>query len=412
LFNSIDRLIDAAVRSNLQSVLTDCPHREKLGWLEVAHLMGPSLVFRYDLRTFYRKVLRDMRDAQTASGLIPDIAPEYVVFEGGFRDSPEWGGALFVIPQLLRQWYGDQAALAENFDAMARYAAYLGSKTENHILSHGLGDWYDIGPGRPGPSKLTPKGITATAIYYHGLRVLEDAARMLGRADADRFSALAAQVREAFTGRFYDAKEKKYSGNSQTGNAIPLVLGLAPEESREALVESIVRDIRERGNHPSGGDVGHRFVILALMDSGRAGVLFDMTNQTEPPSYGAQIKNGATSLTEAWDANPLSSHNHCMLGHIQEWFYSGIAGIQPDPSSSGFRRILIRPQPAGDLTWAEAEYLSVRGTVSTRWRIEGDTFRLTVRVPAGSIATVVLPDGSRREAVSGEHQFTCPRPVY
>ena len=94
-------MIDRSVRSNLQSVLTDCPHREKLGWLEVAHLMGPSIFYHRDVHRLYRKICRDTTESQLDSGMVPDIAPEYTRFSGGFFESPEWGSACVQLPWLI-----------------------------------------------------------------------------------------------------------------------------------------------------------------------------------------------------------------------------------------------------------------------------------------------------------------------
>lgn len=188
LLNRIHDLIQFAIRSNLQSVLTDCPHREKLGWLEVPHLLGPAILFGYDAPALYTKIVADMSEAQTAEGLVPNIAPEYTIFQGQgavFRDSPEWGSAAVIVPWLLHQWYGDTHVLRERYSMMKRYVDYLSSRASGNIVSHGLGDWYDLGPGRPGLAQLTPAGVTATAIYYQDLRILADTAGLLGeREDA------------------------------------------------------------------------------------------------------------------------------------------------------------------------------------------------------------------------------------
>jgi hypothetical protein len=398
LFNRIHKLIDAAIRSNLEHVVTDCPHREKLGWLEVPYLMGPALLFDWDLRAFLPKVSRDIREAQTIDGLFPDIAPEYVVFGGAFRDSPEWGSTGVLLPWMAWQWYGDRRPLEDSYGAMKNYATYLGGKAKDHLLAYGLGDWYDIGPGSPGPSKLTPNGVTATATYHEDLRVLEQAARLLGReAEARAFGEEAGAVREAF--------QKAYAGGSQTALAMPLVLGLEPESGRAALVEKLVADVRARGNHPSAGDVGHRYVIEALTDAGRSDVVFDMANRTDPPSYGAQLAAGATSLTEAWDANPASSQNHCMLGHMEEWFYAGLAGIRPDAESPGLSHIRIRPEPVGDVKWVKASWETFRGPVEVNWRIEGGAFQLSVYIPPGMTAEVSAPGLRPAEIGSGHYDF-------
>jgi hypothetical protein len=161
MFNQIHSLIDWAMRSNMSSVLTDCPHREKLGWLEQAHLMQYSLQYRYNLSRLYPKIMEDMRASQLPNGCIPTIAPEYVRFANGFEDTPEWGSAFIICPWYIYKWYGDSRLLEEYYPAMQRYLDYLGTRANNHIITYGLGDWFDIGPKHPGYAQLTSNGVTA-----------------------------------------------------------------------------------------------------------------------------------------------------------------------------------------------------------------------------------------------------------
>ena len=155
--------------------------------------------------------------------------------------------------------------------------------------------------------------------------------------------------------------------------------------------ERLVADVHRAGNHPTAGDIGHRYLLRALLDAGRSDVVYDMASRTDAPSYGAQLASGATSLTEAWDGNPASSLNHLMLGHIEEWFYAGLAGIRPDLETPGLTRVTIRPEPVGDVKWVEASWESFRGPVAVRWRVEGTGFHLAVDVPPGITATVAVP---------------------
>ena len=392
LVNRIHDLIVAAIRSNFQSVLTDCPHREKLGWLECSHLLAGCIMSNFDAATFYSKIAGDMGDSQLPNGLVPDIAPEYTVFRGGFRDSPEWGSAYVITPWQVWQQYGDRAPLERHYEGMKRYVAYLAGKSRDHIVSHGLGDWYDIGPGRPGPSKLTSRGVTATGVFYQDLRVLAEAAALLGRTDeASQFEAQACAVREAFNRAFFDAEKNRYDRNSQTANAIPLALGIVPEERRAAVLEGLVAQIRAGGDRVTAGDVGFHYLVRALSDGGRGEVLYDMLVRDDGPGYAWQLKKGATSLTEAWDANPHSSNNHCMLGHIEAWLYRGLAGIAPDPAGPGFKKILIRPQTVGDLAGARAAYESPYGRIVSGWKREGGRLRMDVTIPPNATATVFVP---------------------
>jgi hypothetical protein len=388
LLNKTHQLIDRAIESNLQSVLTDCPHREKLGWLEESHLLGSALMYNFDLATLYEKIADDMADAQQEDGLIPDIAPEVTVFEEGFRDSPEWGSAFVLDPWLSYQMYGDSEIIASHYEGMKKYAAYLGSKAEKSVISYGLGDWYDIGPGEPGVSKLTSLGVTATAVYYQDLVTLARCAEILHKPDEEiAFRKQAEEVRMAFNKRFYSPDIHVYDQKSQTDYAMALVLGLVPDLDRGAVLEKLVADIRAHHNHVTAGDIGFHYVVKALMDNGRSDVLFDMM----AGSYGYQLAKGATALTEAWDANPLDSQNHFMLGHAEEWFYRGLAGIDFDLSRAEGERLLIRPTPVGDLSFVRASYESVMGKISSEWTNKDGVFTLTVDIPANLTATVEVP---------------------
>ncbi|HWQ10579.1 MAG TPA: family 78 glycoside hydrolase catalytic domain, partial [Holophaga sp.] len=275
-FNRIHALIDAAVRSNLQHVLSDCPHREKLGWLEQTYLMGPSILYNWDLRSFLPKMERDMREAQVIDGLVPDIAPEYVTFGHGFRDSPEWGSAAVLVPWMAWQWYGDKRILEDAYPMMQRYSDYLESQKKGGLLSYGLGDWYDIGPKAPGYSQHTPQGVTATATYLEDLKAMRATATLLGKPQdaqlyATRYNALLA----AFQKAFYQPAGPSYATASQTSLAVPLAMGLAPAAARPNLAEKLVADIRAKGNHTSAGDIGYHYVLAALLQAGRSDVIFD-----------------------------------------------------------------------------------------------------------------------------------------
>ena len=392
LFNRIHRLVRWAQRSNMVSVLTDCPHRERLGWLEQYHLNGPSLRYGFDLSRLYRKGMGDMADSQLSNGLVPDIAPEYTVFEGGFRDSPEWGSAYLLAGWQQYVWTGDLDLLRRHYDGMARYVAYLGSKASGHIVSHGLGDWYDIGPDRPGSAQLTPIPLTATAFYFEDATILARVAALLGRPDdAARYTKLADEIRTAFNARFFEPSTHRYATGSQVANAIPLVMGLVDPGEAGAVIDAVVADVRQHGNALTAGDVGYRYLLRALADGGRSDVIFDMNNQSEKPGYGYQLKMGATSLTEAWNADPRSSQNHFMLGQIVEWFYGDLAGIAPDPAAAAFKHIVIAPQPVGDLTWVKAHVDTPRGTVASEWTQRDRVFRLAVTIPPNTTATIAVP---------------------
>ncbi|MDR1011669.1 MAG: family 78 glycoside hydrolase catalytic domain, partial [Opitutaceae bacterium] len=357
LFNRIRALVRWAQRSNLAHVLTDCPHRERLGWLEQYYLNGPALRYEWAVSRLYAKSFQDMADAQTPAGLIPDTAPDYTIFSGAFRDSPEWGSALILAAWQHYLWTAETKHLRAHFDAMDDYADHLGARARKHLLTHGLGDWFDVGPKRPGAAQLTPVALTATATYHETISTLSRIAAVIGRNDdATRLAKDAAKIADAFNRAFlnndgspgYNPRKNNpraatYATGSQTAQAMPLALGLVPKERRAAALDTLVSNIHSCDDTATSGDIGYRYLLRALADNGRSDLIAKMLNQSARPGYAWQLAHGVTSLAESWDARPTTSQNHFMLGQITEWFYGDLAGLQPDPEGPGFRKILIKP---------------------------------------------------------------------
>jgi len=392
LFRRTDTLIDWAMKSNIASVFTDCPHREKLGWLEQVHLMGSAFRYNYNIVNTYRKTIHDMMEAQTADGLVPEIAPEFTQFSEPFRDSPEWGSSCIIVPWYCYQYYGDKQTLTESYSMMQRYNAYLVTKARGHILYQGLGDWYDLGPGDLGVSQLTPAGLTATAIWYYDLSILSKTARLLGKtADVAGYEALAAAVKKAFNEKFFNRTTHQYGTGSQTANAMAVFAGLVAPADKAAVVGNIVKDLRGRNNALTSGDIGYRYLLKVLADEGRSDMIFEMNSRTDVPGYGYQLAHGATALTESWQALPSVSNNHFMLGHIMEWFYTGLAGIRAAEESAGFREIVLRPEMVGDISWANGDYHSPYGMISSHWKKEGKALDWDISIPVNTKAVIYLP---------------------
>ena len=403
-FNSVYNLIDWAIRSNLASVATDCPHREKLGWLEQTHLMGNSIKYVYNIHNLYNKVIDDMIEAQTDNGLVPDIAPEYVEFVGGFRDSPEWGSACIILPWDLYEWYGDIEAVRKAYPMMIRYLSYLTLLAPDNLLIHGLGDWYDLGPEFPGVAQLTPRSLTATSIYYYDAKLLAKMALLLGNEnDASYYSDLAEHIRSSFNKEFFDPVTKVYSTGSQTAYAMPLFFGMVDDSIRKKVVKNLVSSVRQNNNALTAGDVGYRYLLRVLEQEGESQLIFDMNSKNDVPGYGFQLSKGATALTESWAGLTEVSNNHMMLGHLMEWFYSGVGGIRQDEASEAFSHIVVAPDIVCDITWAETTYNSVHGEILSSWKVIGNELNLKIRIPVGCKATVVIPQPDAAKIIEGEY---------
>ncbi|OXM87994.1 alpha-L-rhamnosidase [Paenibacillus rigui] len=398
LLNRTHEIINWAVLSNMKSIFTDCPHREKLGWLEQIHLMGPAVAYNTHIEPLLVKSMEDIRDAQLPSGMVPTTAPEYVVFAEPwecFRDSVSWGGAYVLIGWNLYHQYGNTRILAEHFEGMKAYIDYIAANSDGLIVHTGLGDWYDATDEVPGFAKNTPVSHTETAMFYHIVDVFSQIASLLGHhSDSVGYAGLKNEIKAAFNAAFFDPEQVQYATGSQTSHAMPLVLGLVDEPYREQVLSHLIDDIKLRGYHTTAGDIGHRYVLLALAEANRSDIIYEMACRTDYPSYGYQVEHGATTLTEAWDGPTVGkSQNHFMLGHLEEWLYRYLAGIdcQYDSEQEAFQ-VTIRPFLPEGLSQVSAKHRHPGGCVQVRWQRDAqDQLTLEVDIPPNSQAVVYVP---------------------
>lgn len=410
--NATHQLIDRAIRSNWQAVWTDCPSREKLGWLEQDWLNGEALVYNYDTRYMIEQTMQNIVDAQHNDGSMPEIAPEYTQFTGTwakpFQESPEWGGAIIALPMLYWQHYGELNLADRHYEAMKRYMSYLTSQDSCFILKMGLGDWYDYGPGKAGFAKNTPMPLVSTAHYYQWLCYMYVMAKHLGyKQDAQWFNLRADSVRHSFNRTFYDAKKKTYATGSQCALALALYLKLVPDGDYQAVLKNLIKDIKAHGNRLTTGDIGNRYLFYVLARNNQRELLYTMLNHDDVPGYGYQIKKGHTTLTEQWNPDLGSSMNHFMMGHIENLLIPDLLGIRRNGEL-----IEIEPHPVGDLKWCKGSTMSAYGEVKVSWQIVNGIFMLDIDVPLGGFADVYLPYNGHAESVGeGHHHFEDTVPV-
>ena len=408
MLNAIHALIVNAMHNNEASLFTDCPHREKLGWLEETHLVSAGLMFNNDLRGLYAATAKNISDAQHEDGGVPTTAPQYTRFGADpkyavFDDSPEWGSASVLAQWAAYRFYGDASQLEKNYAVMKRYVTFLQGKAQDGIVAYGLGDWYDIGPKAPGVSQDTSPGVTGTLMLYEDAAAMQKIAALLGRGDdAATYGALAKRVADAFNAKFWDAGKGWYDTGSQTANAMPLALGIVPEERRANVLEHVAADIEAHDDHITTGEVGYPYLLRALMETGNNDLVLAMMQRKDPPSYGSQLAAGATSLTEAWDASP-HSQDHFMLGDGEEWFYRGLGGIDFDMTREKDERITIRPALVEGVTWVKCSYKSVLGEIRSEWRQEDGATSIDVAIPPKATGTLILPVKMVAD-ISGIHQ--------
>ena len=174
-------------------------------------------------------------------------------------------------------------------------------------------------------------------------------------------------------------------------------------------------DLESRDWHLSTGFVGTGLLMPVLSKVGRTDVAYRVLLQESYPGWLYSIRQGATTMWERWNSYThedgfgpvgMNSFNHYAYGAVGEWMYATILGI--NTLEPGFRKILIRPQPGGGLTWAKGSLESPYGVIATDWRIEGGQFHLETMIPPNTTAVIAMPDGSRLEVGPGFHSESCP----
>jgi alpha-L-rhamnosidase len=398
LVNELQENIVWGQRGNFLSVPTDCPQRdERLGWMGDAQVFVRTATFNMDVAAFFEKWMVDVQDAQSPEGAFPDVAPllrgsKLIDLRSG---APAWGDAGVIVPWTIYRTYGDSRIVERHYDAMARWMEYLREANPDLIRKNRMGNNY--GDWLSPKGDHTPKHLLATAYWAYDAKLMAEMAVATGRnEDAREYGDLNGRIKAAFKEVFV-SPDGRIEGDTQTCYLLALHMDLLPQELRSTAAEHLVRTIEREDWHLSTGFVGVGYLCPVLTEAGYTDVAYRLLENETYPSWGYTIKNGATTIWERWDGwteagfqSPnMNSFNHYSLGSVGEWLYRYVAGI--DLGTPGYGRIVIRPRPGGSLTHASGEYDSVRGRISSSWKIEDDRFILKALVPPNTTATVHVP---------------------
>ncbi len=401
LVNKLQSNIVWGQRGNFLSIPTDCPQRdERLGWTGDAQVFARTAAFNMDVAAFFAKWMVDVEDAQSSEGAFPDVAPllKDLTLMDLSRGAAAWGDAGVIVPWTMFRIYGDTRLVERHYDAMTRWMSYLLEANPNLLrqrkMGNNYGDWLSPRGDR------TPKDLLGTAYWAYDARLLSEMATAIGReGDGSRYAELFERIKHAFN-EAYVALDGRILGDTQTGYALALHMDLLPEEACPVAAEHLVKAIEREGWHISTGFAGVSYLLPVLTEAGYTDVAYRLLNNETYPSWGYTIRHGATTIWERWDGwteqegfqSPnMNSFNHYSLGSVGEWLYRYVAGIDLDPRTPGYARIVIRPRPGGGLTRARGEYDSVRGRISSAWTIEGERFNLEVTIPPNTTAVVHVP---------------------
>ena len=402
LLNHIHKNMFWGIRGNYRSIPTDCPQRdERQGWLGDRSQVSRSESYMFDVAAFYTKWTRDLEDSQRADGSIPDVVPNYWPL---YHDDLTWPSSFLFIPGMLYDQYGDRRPLEHAWPFMQKWIAHIRTYLQDGLMPRDTyADWC-VPPEDPtlihskDPARITDSTLIGTTYYYKLLTLMASYARLLDKpSEAEALEREAAQVNAAFQKKFFKPASSVYDNGTQTSSVLPLSFGMVPAEYRAAVVKSLVdRIAAESQGHVGTGLVGAQWLMRALSDNGHADVAYQIATQKTYPGWGYMFERGATTIWELWNgdtADPaMNSGNHVMqIGDLAVWMYEYLAGIRSDPQAPGFRHAIIRPYPAGDLTFVKASHKTPYGAIISSWKRDGGAFTLDVTIPANTTATVWVP---------------------
>ena len=390
MLNDVHTIIDRSVQSNMYSVLTDCPHREKLGWLDQTNLNFDTVARGYDMQAQYRKMLQDAADSQQPNGLIPTTAPEDSLFAGAFRHDANWGATIAVSAWQSYTEYGDVDVLRDFWPHMVSYQQYLGSIASNNIVPGGLNDWATPEEA----ANRTPDALVQTYAFHKITRTMADIADVLGKPAAVRtYRQKADQIANAFRATYYDAETGAWANNNQASLALALDEDLVPADLRPAAVAALLARIEADGSQFMVGEVGLYALLRVLAEEGEHDLVHALATRPTGNSYAKFVNSGSTSLPEHWSGvGGSGSQNHYMMGMLEGWLHSQLAGLSQMPGSSAYEHVLVQPALVDGVDSASSSYDSVRGTIASAWSRTGDELAVNVQVPGNTVATVRVPD--------------------
>ncbi|MDR1745706.1 MAG: glycoside hydrolase family 78 protein [Tannerella sp.] len=413
-------------RNNMCSVATDNPSRdERTGATGDIQIFAQSAIFNMNMAGFLTKWVNDSKDMAPNGqffSMIPSLRQEG--FWNGWIGAPGWCEAGLIIPWRMYENYADVRALETLYAEMKSHVD--ATLRENpgliwKVRHNHNNDWLNANTIANPPDSTysttrggTPDDVFATAFFAYAAQLLSDIAEVLHqKEDVQKYGDLAAQIKEKFISEYVD-DDGRVDGNSQGAYSLALYYNLIPENLREKAFAHLVECIEEYDYRLSTGFISTPMMMQLLVDFGRADIAYRLLESTRFPSWLYPLKNGATTMWERWDAwvpgrgfqsANMNSLDHFAFGAVSEWMFRHILGINPDIKHPGYEHFTLRPIPGGSLTWAKGSYNSIRGEIRSSWKLENGDFILEATVPANTTATIILPDGKKKEVGSGNHRF-------
>ena len=410
LLNRIYANVVRSARMQERSVPLDPDRDERQPWLGHPAKTSESEAYLFGVAPFYQNFLAETRVDQRADGNLSDGGSVWDMHTG----NPIWPSVVTILPDWAYQFYGDRRFVAQNYEMARKWMLFQQQRSLGPDFTSkdagGYGDWVDAASmdGRGPDSGSTSPALMNTAYIYHNCRIVARMAALLGRTDdAASFSGLADKVRAGFHKRFFDPQTATYESRTECSYALPLAFGLVPPEFHSAVVSNLIAEIMvKQHGHATVGLTGMQWFMQMLTDIGHPEVAYTVVTRTNRPSWGYMLSKGGSSVWERWDQDTrdpgMNGESQMILaGNLVAWTYQTLAGINYDPAQPGFKHIILRPRPVGDLSAVKAWHRSLYGTISSSWKREAGQFTLDATIPPNTTATIYVPAKEAARVLEG-----------
>jgi len=389
VLNAIQEISTRTFKSNLVSVQSDCPARERFGYGGDINAVAESYIYNFGMHEFYRKAVYDWVDAMNDTVFV-DTAPYIGLKYCGIS----WESAFLFLQDKLYKYYNDSEIVREMYALDLKWMDKVARFHPELIVDKGLGDHESMIP--------VPVQITGTCHYLQAAGVMKRfAALMNDQANKKRFAVLETKLREKLQDTFWmnpGASVEKV--NKQTLYSSLLYSGAIAENEKQAVIDSLVVSVRKSENgHFTTGIFGTKYILEVMSQAGLTQQVFDIVNSPEFPGWGYMVNHGATTLWETWrESDNTYSNCHPMFGSVSEWFYRWLGGIRPDNEHPGFRQFYLAPQTPIGLNYIKTSYKTLFGFIRSDWeRKASGEIVYKVSVPKGTTAVFQAEVGKEAE---------------
>lgn len=412
LVNELHSLMRRTILNNLQGKPTDTPVWEKNGWLGDLSCGLLSMIYNFNMDEMLRSFTLTMADCHNEYGMVPPFAP----IVDSNSNHPVWNTVFVFTAEAILDYYGQVDFVRTIYPTLRDYAL----KQIEEIRSRGwvwdhktLSDWVapigGVATDEADPNSSEGAEICASAFIYKMLLSMNKIAEEIGEDGSDYIPA-SEKILDAFNEKFYDSEKGYYSTTfwdqkgkrtryRQTSNLLPLAFGMVPEGEKGRVVGSLVRDIKEKGNHLDTGCTGTRFILPVLFNNGEEELAYTLLTQTTYPSWGYWIKKGFDSAWESWE-DTTRSYDHYFLGSYEEALFTHLAGIKE--VKKGFAEITFDPKFTCGLENLSVKLKTPKGNIECRWENSNGVCEIQLAVPNGVTVNTALPMESK-----GGGLYTC-----